>query len=177
VFVVVYRLGLLVFSPEKAAVTEVERAAKGWRGKQENQNRGKAVFLRFLDPIFFSFRPWNAPLFIAGGRGTFCLWWCQILAFGLVGKHPNRWFKVCTSNCQIWQSKAARVGYFRPVIGAVVMLIGLNGRYTVIEGVQVTILVHELSILVDVWGIKCTLKVAPWAVIFGQTSGKTMNSD
>jgi len=30
------------------------------------------------------------------------------------------------------------------------MLIGLNGRYTVIEGVQVTILVHELSILVDV---------------------------
>ena len=29
VFVVVYRLGLLVFSPEKAAVTEVERAAKG----------------------------------------------------------------------------------------------------------------------------------------------------
>jgi hypothetical protein len=29
VFVVVYRLGLLVFSPEKAAVAEVERAAKG----------------------------------------------------------------------------------------------------------------------------------------------------
>jgi hypothetical protein len=29
VFVVVYRLGLLVFSPEKAAVEEVERAAEG----------------------------------------------------------------------------------------------------------------------------------------------------
>ena len=29
VFVVVYRLGLLVFSPEKAAVAEVERAAEG----------------------------------------------------------------------------------------------------------------------------------------------------
>jgi hypothetical protein len=29
VFVVVYRLGLLVFSPERAAVAEVERAAKG----------------------------------------------------------------------------------------------------------------------------------------------------
>jgi len=29
VFVVVYRLGLLVFSLEKAAVAEVERAAKG----------------------------------------------------------------------------------------------------------------------------------------------------
>jgi hypothetical protein len=114
-----------------------------------------------LDSIFSSFRPWNAPLFIGGGRGTFCILWCQILVFGLVGKHPNRWFKVCTSNCQIWQSKAARVGYFRPVIGAVLMLIGLNGRYMVIKGVQVTILVHDLSILVDVWGIKCTLKVAP----------------
>ena len=29
VFVVVYRVGLLVFSPEKAAVEEVERAIKG----------------------------------------------------------------------------------------------------------------------------------------------------
>jgi hypothetical protein len=29
VFVVVYGLGLLVFSPERAAVAEVERAAKG----------------------------------------------------------------------------------------------------------------------------------------------------
>jgi hypothetical protein len=34
---------------------------------------------------------------------------------------------VCTSNCQIWQSKAARGGQFRPVVGAVLMFIGLNG--------------------------------------------------
>jgi hypothetical protein len=30
------------------------------------------------------------------------------------------------------------------------MLIGLNGRYTLIEGFQVTILVHALSIFVDI---------------------------
>jgi hypothetical protein len=45
VFMVVYSLGLLVFSLEKAAVAEVERAAEGCRGKQENGNRGKAGFL------------------------------------------------------------------------------------------------------------------------------------
>jgi hypothetical protein len=54
-----------------------------------------------LDPIFSSLMPLNAALFIGGGRGTFCLQWCQIVAFGLVGKHPNCWFKMCTSNCQI----------------------------------------------------------------------------
>jgi hypothetical protein len=32
-------------------------------------------------------------------------------------------------NCQIWQSKVARVGYFRSVTGAFLMFIGLNGRY------------------------------------------------
>ena len=101
------------------------------RGQEEEKNcinggRG-AGFWPILDPIFSSLRPWNAALFIGGGRGTFCLSWCQIVAFGLVGKHPNRCFKVCTSNCQIWQSKAAPVAYFRPVTGAVFMLIGLNG--------------------------------------------------
>jgi hypothetical protein len=44
----VYRLGLLVFSSEKAAVEEVERAAEGWRGEKSNGNRGMASFFIFI---------------------------------------------------------------------------------------------------------------------------------
>jgi hypothetical protein len=53
------------------------------------------------------------------------------------------------------------------------MLIGLNGPYLGIEGFQVTILVHVLSILGDIQGIKCTCKTATRATF----TGKTMNSD
>ena len=53
VFVVVYRLCLLVLSLEKAAVEEVERAAESRRGKKENGNSGEAGFLQFFDPIVF----------------------------------------------------------------------------------------------------------------------------
>jgi len=69
VFVVVYRSGLLVFSPEKAAGEEVERVVEDWRGKKENENRGKAGFLWFLDLIFSSSRSPMEPLFIGSGRG------------------------------------------------------------------------------------------------------------
>jgi len=101
------------------------RGEREWEKNCKNRGRGVG-FWPILDPIFSSLMPWNAALFIGGGRGTFCLQWCQIVAFGLVGKHPNRWFKMCTSNCQIWQSKAARVAYFRPVTGAIFTFIGLN---------------------------------------------------
>jgi len=52
------------------------------------------------------------------------------------------------------------------------MLIGLNGPYLGIEGFQVTILVHVLSILGDIRGIKCTCKTATRAAF----TGKMMNS-
>jgi hypothetical protein len=53
------------------------------------------------------------------------------------------------------------------------MLTGLNGPYSGVEGFQVTILVHVLSILGDIRDIKCTCKTATRAVF----TGKTMNSD
>jgi hypothetical protein len=78
------------------------------------------------------------------------------------------------SKCASWVVKSVGKDYLSWPLeastgaGAGVMLIGLNGPYSGIEGCQVTILMHVLSILVDIWGIKCTLKVPPWAVIFGQ---------
>jgi hypothetical protein len=58
VFVVVYSLGLLVFSLKKAAVTEVERERK--KNKEICRNREEAVFFFFLlilNPNFSSLRP------------------------------------------------------------------------------------------------------------------------
>jgi len=134
----------------------------GWEGesrKRWKQGR-KDGFLSTLHLIFLSLRPWNPPLFIGGGKGQSCLHEGKIFSPWFDWKHPNRQFKVCTSNCQIWQSKAARGGHFRPATGALLTFIGLNGPYTVIEGFQVAILVHELSILGDKRGIKCTCKTA-----------------
>ena len=117
-------------------------------------------FLSTLHLIFFSPRPWNPSLFIGGGRGQSCLHEGKIFSPWFDWRHSNRWFKICTSNCQIWQSKAARGGHFRPVIGAVLTFIGLTGQCSGIEGFQVAILVHELSILGAKRGIKCTCKTA-----------------
>jgi hypothetical protein len=49
------------------------------------------------------------------------------------------------------------------------MLIGLKEPYLGIEGCQVTILVYVLSILVDIWVIKCTCKV-PSKQLFQQNN-------
>jgi hypothetical protein len=76
---------------DEAAVREKEeRAVEGWRGSEENGNRGMAGFLQFLDQIFFMLRPWNPPLFIGGGWGWFCLHRGKIWALNSVGKDPNR---------------------------------------------------------------------------------------
>jgi len=53
-----------------------------------------------------------------------------------------------------------RLPDFRPVIGAVLTFIGLTGQCSGIEGFQVAILVHELSILGAKRGIKYTYKTA-----------------
>jgi hypothetical protein len=78
-----------------------------------------------LNPNFSSLRTWNPPLFI-GSWGQSCLHEGKIFSPWCDWKNPNRWFKMYTLNYQIWQSKAARVGYFRPVPGAVLTFIGLN---------------------------------------------------
>jgi len=56
VFVVACRPGVLVFSPEKAAVEEVERERKKNREKVAETEK-KLIFWLILDPIFSSLRP------------------------------------------------------------------------------------------------------------------------
>jgi len=58
--------------------------------------------------LFVNFRPWfllsqgmeSTPIY-KGGRGRFCLYWCQILAIDSNRKDLNRWFKVAIMKCQI----------------------------------------------------------------------------
>jgi hypothetical protein len=42
---------------------------------------------------------------MGGGRGTFCLFWCKILALGSTRKHPNHRLKVAMMNCQFCAGK------------------------------------------------------------------------
>jgi len=49
-FVVVFRPGVLVFSPEKAAVEEVERERK--KNRESCRNREEADFLAYFGPDF-----------------------------------------------------------------------------------------------------------------------------
>jgi hypothetical protein len=56
VFVVVCRAGVLVLSPEKAAVEEVERERKKNREKVAETGK-KLIFWLILDPNFSSLRP------------------------------------------------------------------------------------------------------------------------
>jgi len=56
VFVVVYRPGLVAFSPEKAAANGVERERKKNREKVAETGKRLICWL-ILDPIFSSLRP------------------------------------------------------------------------------------------------------------------------
>ena len=56
VFLVVCRPGVLLFSPEKAAVEEVERERKKNREKVAETGK-KLIFWLILDPNFSSLRP------------------------------------------------------------------------------------------------------------------------
>ena len=100
----------------------------GWNGR-EREGEKKNCINRAEMLVFGRLWTWNPPPFIGSGRGQFCLHRGKISSPWFDWKYPNHWFKVCTLNCQIWQSKAARVGYFRPVTGAFLMFIGLNERY------------------------------------------------
>jgi hypothetical protein len=53
------------------------------------KNQGEADFFPTLASDFFLFNARNSPLFIEGGRWTFCFYWRQILALDLNKKDPN----------------------------------------------------------------------------------------
>jgi len=138
---------------------------RGWRHGGERRKREKSwlgtengCFFQHFDPIFFFFMPWNPPLFIEDGRGQSCLHRRKLSALNSVRNDRNRWFKVGTMNCQIWQLKAALGGHFKPAPGTLCYHSALTSH--TIKGYWVIILVHELSNLIDIWGIKCTWKVA-----------------
>lgn len=59
----------------------VERRGRNW-GKE-------LIFSQLWTQIFFTLRAWNPPLFIGGGIGTCCFYWCQILALNSNQKNPN----------------------------------------------------------------------------------------
>jgi len=77
VFVVVYSLGLLVFSPKKAAVAEVERERK--KNKESCRNREEAIFffVAYFGPQFllpqimkstFIYRQWKRAILSTEGK-------------------------------------------------------------------------------------------------------------
>lgn len=80
------------------------------RGRKKKKNLQKlgenAGFWLTLDPNLSSLRSSNPTLFIGSGRGKSCLCCGKITALDSVGKHLNRWLKVRTSSCQIWQLQA-----------------------------------------------------------------------
>jgi hypothetical protein len=178
VFVVVYSLGLLVFSQEKAAVAEVERAAEGWRGKQENGNRGMASFLWFLDPIFSSLGPSNPPLFVGGGRGQSFLQWRKISALDSDGKDPKPLAQRGMVHYQIVKSAAAGCLSWPLWGGATSVYLAVSRwrPYPDVEGCLVIPFVQVLANLVDVKCIKCTCKGDDWTSFSGKIR-KIMNSD
>jgi hypothetical protein len=165
VFLVVYRLGLLVFSLEKTTVERWRELQKADGERWKMETGGEAGFLRFLDPIFSSLRPSNPPLFIGGGRGQSCLQWRKISALDSDGKDPNRWLKLGMVHCQIVKCAAAGC-----------LSWPLWGGATSKEGCLVINFVQVLANLVHVKCIKCTCKGDDWTRFSGKIR-KIMNSD
>jgi len=81
---------------------------RGRKKKKKNlQKLGEdAGFLADFGPQFLPPRSSTEILFIGGVRGLYCQRCGKITALDSVGKHLNRWLKVCTSSCQIWQLQA-----------------------------------------------------------------------
>ena len=93
-------------------VDEGHGGEKG-RGKREKlQKQGKMTgFWPTLDPIFFSLRLSNPPLFIGGGRGKSCLHWKKNSALDSVEKDTNCWFKVDMVHCQFCSCRLPELGH------------------------------------------------------------------
>jgi hypothetical protein len=64
-----------------------------------------AGFLADFGPDFSPLRPRNQPLFIGGRRSNLVYIGKKIEALDLVGKDPNRRFKVGILSCQICRKK------------------------------------------------------------------------
>ena len=79
------------------------------REKESNDGRllGRMVFWLSLDPDFSASGAWKSNLFIGGGRGTLCLFWCKILALGSTRKHDEL--------SVLWRKMVGRVGHFGAV--------------------------------------------------------------
>jgi hypothetical protein len=84
-----------------ATTMETRRKKKGNVGRWGEKLGKRTDNFPSLASDFSTLRAWNPPLFIKGGRGIFCLYWCQILVFDLNRKDSNHWFKIAIKNCQI----------------------------------------------------------------------------
>ena len=86
------------------AESTVERECRE-RDLLQKTTEEEAGFFLFLDPIFSSLRSSTEHLFIGSGRGSSRLHRGKISALDLVGKDPNRWFKVASLSCQIYRKR------------------------------------------------------------------------
>jgi len=65
----------------------------------------KLVFWLSFDQNLSPLGVCKSHLFIGGGRGTLCLFYCQISALGSTRKHSNHCFKEAMMNCQFCAGK------------------------------------------------------------------------
>ena len=77
---------MLVMEMEMVKLMVKVLVAKGRDGKREkgsasSRNEGGYGFLVYFGPNFLHPQTWKSNLFIGKGRGTLCLFLCQILAF------------------------------------------------------------------------------------------------
>jgi hypothetical protein len=110
---------------------------------------------------------WNPPIFIRGGKWTFYLYWCQILALDSVRKDPNRGLKMVIMNYQIWQLKTAWVSFFEPALRPL-WCQSATKNYT---GVWSSVIPSSWCMII--WfgwemKIKCSENVVLWAVFSGE---------
>jgi hypothetical protein len=94
----------------------VAGAGKRGRERKKLQKQGvDGLVLADFKLIFFPTQAMKSTPIYRGWKRVFLSSHGEISALDSVGKDLNHWFKVSTMNCQIWQFKAAWVGYFRLV--------------------------------------------------------------